>query len=124
MKKLFSISIFISYFFSCSAGLIFNGNIQKREVTIYRDNWGVPHIFGETDADVAFGLAYAQAEDDLDNMIYSLLAARGQLGEFFGREHAANDYLVQLLGLWNNLNVLLHNMQFLCSCLTHVYAVI
>ena len=33
-------------------------------VTIIRDDWGVPHIYGKTDADTVFGLMYAQAEDD------------------------------------------------------------
>jgi acyl-homoserine lactone acylase PvdQ len=36
---------------------------KKYEVKIYRDTWGVPHIFGKTDADAAYGLAYANAED-------------------------------------------------------------
>ncbi len=38
---------------------------NKYDVIIYRDTWGVPHIFGKTDADAAYGLAYANAEDDL-----------------------------------------------------------
>ena len=37
---------------------------QADEVTIYRDEWGVPHIYGPTDASVVFGAAYAQAEDN------------------------------------------------------------
>ena len=37
---------------------------RARTVRILRDTWGVPHIFGHTDADAAFGLAYAHAEDD------------------------------------------------------------
>ena len=41
---------------------------KKYDVTIYRDTWGVPHIFGKTDADAAYGLAYANAEDDLQNI--------------------------------------------------------
>ena len=41
---------------------------NKYDVIIYRDTWGVPHIFGKTDADAAYGLAYANAEDDLQNM--------------------------------------------------------
>ena len=42
-------------------------------VTIYRDNWGVPHIFGTKDKDTAYGLAFAHAEDDfktIQNIIY------------------------------------------------------
>ena len=90
-------------FNSCSHGIRFSGNIEKKDVTIYRDEWGVPHIYGKTDADVAFGLAYANAEDDIENMIFSLLAGRGMLGEFYGKSLAPNDFLVQLIGLWDNL---------------------
>lgn len=49
---------------------------MARSVTVYRDTWGVPHVFGPTDASVVFGLAYAQAEDNFehleDNFIRSL----------------------------------------------------
>ena len=38
---------------------------EKYQVTIYRDTWGVPHIFGNKDEDTAYGLGYAHAEDDL-----------------------------------------------------------
>ncbi len=37
---------------------------QANNVTIIRDNWGIPHIYGKTDADAVFGLLYAQCEDD------------------------------------------------------------
>jgi acyl-homoserine lactone acylase PvdQ len=37
---------------------------ETAQVTIYRDEWGVPHIYGPTDASVVFGAAYAQAEDN------------------------------------------------------------
>ena len=66
-------------------------------VTILRDTWGVPHIFGETDADAAYGLAYAHAEDDFDTIQLALAAARGQLGTIGGAALAPNDFLVQLL---------------------------
>ncbi|MEO8110537.1 MAG: penicillin acylase family protein, partial [Ginsengibacter sp.] len=37
---------------------------QSKNVTIIRDNYGIPHIYGKTDADAVFGLLYAQCEDD------------------------------------------------------------
>ena len=46
------------------------------EVSIKRDIWGVPHIYGETNKDVAFGLAYAQAEDNLENMLFHIYLGR------------------------------------------------
>ena len=50
---------------------------EKYDVKILRDTWGVPHIFGKRDADTAFGLAYAHAEDDMPTILEALLAARG-----------------------------------------------
>jgi penicillin amidase/acyl-homoserine-lactone acylase len=67
------------------------------DVRILRDSWGVPHVFGASDADVAFGLAYAHAEDDYATIEGSLLAARGRLASVYGRRGAANDWLVALL---------------------------
>ncbi|MEM7582313.1 MAG: acylase [Acidobacteriota bacterium] len=67
------------------------------DVRILRDSWGVPHIFGRTDADVAYGLAWAHAEDDFETIQGSLVAARGRLAAALGKQGAANDYMVQLL---------------------------
>src|SRR5512143_351800 len=39
---------------------------QARRVTIVRDDWGIPHVYGQTDADAVFGVMYAQAEDDFN----------------------------------------------------------
>ena len=50
------------------------------EASIERDQYGVPHIYGETDADAAFGLAYAQAEDSWPIMEGSLPFFRGTAG--------------------------------------------
>ena len=47
----------------------FKGSLkQQYQVEIIRDTWGVPHIFGQTDADTAYGLAYANAEDDFETI--------------------------------------------------------
>jgi acyl-homoserine-lactone acylase len=67
------------------------------DVRILRDTWGVPHVFGRTDPDVAYGLAWAHAEDDFQTIQGALLAARGRLATVLGREGAPNDYMVQLL---------------------------
>jgi len=70
-------------------------------VRILRDTWGVPHVFGHTDADVAFGLAYAHAEDDFATIQGALLAARGRLASVYGRSAAPNDYMVRLMRVWD-----------------------
>ena len=64
---------------------------------IIRDSYGVPHIYGERDADVAFGLAWAHAEDDWETIEPTLLAARGTLARYDGQAAAPTDYIVQLL---------------------------
>ncbi len=67
-------------------------------VTITRDRWGVPHILGDSDADAAFGLAYAHAEDDFPTMQDAIVAARGQLGRvLLSKDALINDYYVSLV---------------------------
>ena len=70
------------------------------DVNIYRDTWGVPHIFGEKDRDTAYGLAYAHAEDDFKTIQDILLSLRGKLATVYGKDGAPNDYIVQLLRIW------------------------
>lgn len=77
---------------------------QKYEVKILRDTWGVPHIFGKRDADTAFGLAYAHAEDDMPTILEALLAARGQIASVQGKDGAPIDFMVNLLRVWDDVN--------------------
>jgi len=74
------------------------------EASIERDQYGVPHVYGETDADAAFGLAYAQAEDSWPIMEGSLPFFRGTAGLYEGQEGAQSDYLVKWLDLWGTLD--------------------
>lgn len=74
------------------------------DVRILRDTSGVPHVFGKTDADAAFGLGYAQAEDDFETLQDVLLAARGKLASVRGPDAAPIDYLVQLLRVWDTVD--------------------
>ncbi|GJL98274.1 MAG: penicillin amidase [Hyphobacterium sp.] len=64
---------------------------------IIRDGFGVPHIYGNTDGDVAYGLAWAHAEDDWETIETTLIAARGNLARYEGQSAAPTDYIVQLL---------------------------
>ena len=65
---------------------------------ILRDSFGVPHVFGHTDADAAFGLAYAHAEDDFGTIQDVLAAARGKLGLLhLSKTALVNDYYVRLV---------------------------
>ena len=57
---------------------------QARNVTITRDDWGIPHVKGKTDADAVFGMIYAQAEDDFNRVEVNYLNAMGRLAEAEG----------------------------------------
>jgi acyl-homoserine-lactone acylase len=72
-------------------------NIDPSAIDIVRDAYGVPHIFAKTDAEVAYGLAWAHAEDDFATVQKSFLASKGMLGMQTGREGATIDYIVSLL---------------------------
>jgi acyl-homoserine-lactone acylase len=64
---------------------------------IQRDHYGVPHISGPTDPDVAFGLGFAHSEDDFATIQGAALIARGELAAVEGAKAAVTDYLVRLL---------------------------
>ena len=72
---------------------------DNNAVTIYRDTWGVPHIHGKTDADVAYGLAWASAEDDVQTVQEQLLAIRGFYGEAIGKEGIVADIAIKYMGI-------------------------
>ncbi|MEW4467560.1 acylase [Parasphingorhabdus sp. JC815] len=67
------------------------------EARIVRDNFGVPHIFGKTDADVAYGVAYAHAEDDFATLQEVTAMTRGRLATLNGADAAPVDYVAALL---------------------------
>ena len=69
---------------------------RAAEVSIIRDQWGVPHIYGKTDADAVFGLMYAQAEDDFDRVEMNYLDAIGRLAEVQGPSAIYHDLRARL----------------------------
>lgn len=88
------------YFVGLLLLIAFSGSAQTINPTtikIARDQWGVPHVFGKTDAEVAYGLAWAHAEDDFATIQTSYLAGKAMLGLLKGKEGAQVDYIVQLL---------------------------
>jgi len=74
------------------------------DVHILRDNFGVAHVFGHRDVDVAFGFAFAHSEDDFATIQDAALAARGQLAATEGPKAATTDYIVHLLRVWETIN--------------------
>src|SRR5687768_1894671 len=69
---------------SPSAGSVSAWEKQAQNVTIIRDDWGIPHVYGKTDADAVFGVMYAQAEDDFNRVETNYLNAMGRLAEAEG----------------------------------------
>lgn len=70
---------------------------QAQQVTIIRDNYGVPHIYGKTDADAVFGLMYAQCEDDFKRVEMNYIDKLGRLSEIKGEGELAWDLLNRIL---------------------------
>jgi acyl-homoserine lactone acylase PvdQ len=69
---------------------------RAHDVTIVRDDWGIPHIHGKTDADAVFGLLYAQAEDDFNRVETNYLNALGRLAEAEGDSVLYRDLRMKL----------------------------
>jgi len=65
-------------------------------VTVYRDDWGVPHIYADREEDGYYGLGYATAEDELDYALRVILMARGDAAQAFGKELVEQDYTSRL----------------------------
>ena len=69
---------------------------QAENITIIRDDFGVPHIYGKTDADAVFGLLFAQCEDDFNRVEQNYIWATGRLAEVEGEEALYSDLRVKL----------------------------
>ncbi|WP_262693374.1 acylase [Kordiimonas aquimaris] len=69
---------------------------QAENVTITRDKWGIPHVYGKTDADAVFGMLYAQAEDDFNRIEVNYLNAMGRLAEAEGESALYRDLRMKL----------------------------
>jgi acyl-homoserine-lactone acylase len=67
-----------------------------QRVTILRDKWGIPHVFGKLDADAVFGMVYAQAEDDFNRVELNYINAMGRLAEVEGEKEIWRDLRMKL----------------------------
>ena len=74
-----------------------NAQINPDAIEIVRDSYGVPHIYAATDAEVAYGFAWAQAEDDFKTIQQAYLAGNGLFSKYKGLKGASADFLVQLI---------------------------
>ena len=66
------------------------------QVTTYRDTWGIPHLFAESEEALFFGHGYFGAERAVGGILREILKARGKLAEYFGEEHLESDYRMRL----------------------------
>ena len=69
---------------------------QAARVTIIRDDWGIAHVYGKTDADAVFGMEYSQAEDDFNRVETNYLNAMGRLAEAEGESKIYQDLRMKL----------------------------
>jgi acyl-homoserine lactone acylase PvdQ len=69
---------------------------QAQNITIIRDDWGIPHVYGKTDADAVFGVMYAQAEDDFNRVETNYLNSIGRLAEADGEAEIYRDLRMKL----------------------------
>jgi acyl-homoserine-lactone acylase len=69
---------------------------QAGNVTIIRDDWGIAHVYGRTDADAVFGVMYAQAEDDFNRVETNYINAMGRLAEAEGESEVYRDLRMKI----------------------------
>jgi acyl-homoserine lactone acylase PvdQ len=97
-------SFFILLFLPCSlaAQLFTPADITKwqqqaKNVSIIRDKWGIPHVYGKTDADAVFGLLYAQCEDDFKRVEMNYIEKLGRRSEVNGEADLYNDLYIRMI---------------------------
>jgi len=71
--------------------------VNPANITIARDSFGVPHVFAPTDPEVAYGIAWAHAEDDFETLQLVVLSGKEKLGTGLGKKGAEGDYVIKLL---------------------------
>ena len=102
---------FLFAFFILANNTFSQSPINSAAIDIVRDSFGVPHIFAKTDPEVAYGLAWAEAEDEFASMQQLLLPVKGLMGKVLGKQGAAGDYAFALFRCkeiteekWNTLS--------------------
>ena len=73
--------------------------IELANIKIARDQYGVPHIIAKTDAEVAYGLAWVQCEDQFNTLQELMAACKGMLGEIKGKDGIVADFGIKFMGL-------------------------
>jgi acyl-homoserine-lactone acylase len=71
--------------------------LEARDVTIIRDKWGIPHIYGKTDAAAVFGLLYAECQEDFSRVEKNYLEMLGMQSEAYGKDFLYTDIMMRLI---------------------------
>ena len=82
---------------SFSAAEIARWQQQARQVQIIEDDWGIPHVYGKTDADAVFGLMYVQCEQSFERLELNHLEMMGRLSEVYGKSRLYEDLRMRLI---------------------------
>jgi len=100
-----------TFLFLLFAGLQATAQVRPSAITIARDSFGIPHVFAPTDPEVAYGIAWAHAEDDFETLQLVVLSGKAKLGTSLGKKGAEGDYVIHLLRVrqtveeqWNTLS--------------------
>ena len=97
LRKLVILLPFVLSSMTINAQQFKTPSINVSKITIARDSFGVPHIFAPTDPEVAYGIAWAHAEDDFTTIQTLLLTGKGKLSTYLGKKGAPVDFVVGLL---------------------------
>lgn len=71
--------------------------LQAQQVQIIEDDWGIPHVYGKTDADAVFGLMYVQCEQSFERVELNHLEMMGRLSEVYGKSRLYEDLRMRLI---------------------------
>ena len=91
--------------FCCSITVSY-GQINPQDIEIVRDSYGVPHIYGKTDADTAYGLAWVHSEDDFTTIQKAYLAGNQLLSSYLRNDGIIVDFLSQFIESEKTVNEL------------------
>lgn len=99
--RIFALFFVVLFTASCSPEQVVQTEQQRWQATadrviITRDKWGIPHVYGPTDADAVFGMLYAQAEDDFNRIEMNFLTAMGRTAEAEGEDKLYQDLRMRL----------------------------
>ena len=101
------------YSFVILLGLVIKigfAQVNPKDVEIIRDSYGVPHIYGKTDADTAYGLAWAHAEDNFFTIQKAYLAGNGKLSRWNGKKGVGADFVSQFIQSAETVDRLYHTL--------------